>query len=111
VQGLVPAAANVGFVLQWCKNRSHRSLLLAETSVALWMLAFKVNFWDDMRLCTPACSSAAVAVSNNACNQLCDPVPDMHYFDADSKCHIQPSGPLPYMDSYTENHMFHEMRV
>lgn len=75
------------------------------------MLAFKVNFWDDMRLCTPACSDSAVAVSNNACDGLCSPVDDMHFFDGDRRCNAVHAGALPYLDSYRENEMFHAMRV
>lgn len=79
--------------------------------MALWMLAFKVNFWDDMRLCTPACSAAAVVVSNNACDGLCSPVEDMVYFDRDERCHAVHDGPLPYLDSFEDNQMFHAMRT
>lgn len=75
------------------------------------MLAFKVNFWDDMRLCTPSCGNAAIAVSNNACDGLCSPIEDMYYFDGDSRCHSAQAGALPYLDSYRENEMFHAMRV
>eukprot|EP00892_Ulva_mutabilis_P002148 jgi/Ulvmu1/11934/UM082_0013.1 len=88
-----------------------RELWDEETSVAVWMLAFKVNFWDDMRLCTPVCSVAAIAVANNACGGLCVPVDDMHYVERDARCHEQPPAELPYLNSFRQNEAFHSMRV
>jgi hypothetical protein len=75
------------------------------------MLAFKVNFWDDTRLCTPTCGHSAVAILNNACEGLCDAVEDLYYFDADPECHKPPVSPLPYLDSFPENEVFESMRV
>lgn len=85
--------------------------MCAETTVAVWMLAFKVNFWDDMRLCTPVCSESAVVVANAACGGLCVPLDDMHYHERDVLCHAQPQGPLPYLNSFRENEVFHSMRA
>lgn len=58
----------------------------ADTSMGLWMLAHGVTHFEDMRLCTPMCHPAAVAVVRNECAGLCDPLRDMVASHNDTNC-------------------------
>lgn len=51
--------------------------------MGLWMLAFNVTFFEDLRLCTPECHNDAVAFISHTCttDEACDwaaHVQDMH---------------------------------
>jgi hypothetical protein len=41
------------------------------------MMAFDIVHFEDMRLCTPACHPASVAVLRSECAGMCDPLRDL----------------------------------
>lgn len=77
--------------------------------MGLWMIAFKVNFFDDMRLCNPVCHDAAIAVLNAGCTGLCDPTRDMPLLHESLACRQDAASPLPFMPSLWDNREFEEM--
>jgi hypothetical protein len=79
--------------------------------MGLWMLAFKVNFFDDMRLCNPVCHDAAIAILNSACSGLCDPLHEMSQYHAVNACRADSPSPIPYLPSIAHNKDFELMRV
>lgn len=83
----------------------------ADSSMGLWMVSFRVNFFDDMRLCHPLCHPAGIAFLNTGCSGLCDPVPDMHALHAQAKCTAPAAQPLPYLDSFFHNMQFQNLRL
>ena len=75
------------------------------------MLAFKVNFFDDLRMCNPVCHESAIAFLNTGCDGLCDPQHDMATYHQNRVCISDGASPLPYMDSFMFNKPFEKMRV
>jgi hypothetical protein len=78
--------------------------------MGLWMVGFKVNFFDDMRLCNPVCHEAAIVMSNMACSGLCDAanvIPQRHN---QSACRQDAASPLPFFGSVWDNRDFEAMQ-
>ena len=71
----------------------------------------QVRHFEDMRLCSPQCSLAAVAVLRNECAGLCHPVEDMYTLHANLTCRAAAPSPLPYVRSYPEHRQFEQMWV
>jgi hypothetical protein len=88
-----------------------RQLANEDTSVGLWMSAFKVRFFEDMRLCQPFCHPAGIAFLDNMCSGLCNPLQDMYNYHKNLHCRRQAKAPLSYMPSYRGHEAFHSMRV
>jgi hypothetical protein len=82
--------------------------------MGLWMLAFNVTFFEDMRLCMPRCKRNAVAVLKNKCSGLCSPAKIMRFMHQMHTCHGAPehflNGSLPYESSYP-GHNFDRMHA
>ncbi len=70
-----------------------------------------MSHFEDMRLCSPGCSVAAVGVLRNECAGLCRPVEDMYAMHANMTCRAQPPLPLPYVKSYPQHAAFERMWV
>ena len=87
------------------------ALPCADTSVGLWMFAFQVRFFEDMRLCTTQCDDRGVAFLNNMCSGLCNPVPDMYKCHKAPQCRQDVAGPLPYLPGCKGHEQFHKMRT
>lgn len=83
----------------------------ADTSVGLWMSAFQIRFFEDMRLCSVRCHPAGVAFLDNQCSGLCNPIQDMYRAHKNVQCRRLVKAPLPYMPSFKGNEAFHSMRV
>jgi hypothetical protein len=64
----------------------HRCNLSADTSVGAWLLGCDLHYFEDMRLCTPACHPAAVAVARTECAGLCEPLHDLLAAQRDHMC-------------------------
>ena len=81
-------------------------------SIGLWMLAFNVAFFEDMRLCMPRCRVHAVAVLQNECSGLCSPVSDMHSMHGRRNCQLElaDNATLAYAPSYP-GHNFDGMQI
>ncbi len=71
----------------------------------------QVRHFEDMRLCSPRCSLAAVAVLRNECAGLCHPVEDMYALHANLTCRAAAPAPLPYARSHPEHRQFEQMWV
>lgn len=83
----------------------------ADGSLGLWMAAFKANFFDDMRLCSPVCHPSGIAMQNLACSGLCDAVHEIPALHAVNACSADGASPLGYLDSLPNSKQFEIMRV
>jgi hypothetical protein len=86
------------------------SCIAADASMGLWMIAFKVNFFDDMRLCNPICHEAAIIISNMGCSGLCDAVRDIPQCHNQEECRQDAASPLPFLASVWDNKDFEGMQ-
>ncbi|PNH08278.1 putative beta-1,3-galactosyltransferase 14, partial [Tetrabaena socialis] len=96
------------------RNYHHLRLLANEdTSVGAWMLAHQVAHFEDMRLCSPTCHPAALAVLRTECAGLCAPLEDLEALHRQEACASAAphGGPLPYLPSYPEHTAFEAMWV
>jgi Galactosyltransferase len=86
----------------------HRTRMPADTTFGLWMLAFNVTFFEDMRLCSPKCHPHAVAFLDNNCSGLCNPVNDMYRLSKMYFCHrpIAAGSRLSFMPSSPTRNRF-----
>jgi hypothetical protein len=78
---------------------------------AALLLLLQVRHFEDMRLCSPGCSPAAVGVLRNECAGLCHPVEDLYALHANLTCRAAAPSPLPYMRSHPEHRQFEQMWV
>jgi hypothetical protein len=85
----------------------------ADTSLGLWMLAFNVTFFEDMRLCTNRCHPYAVGFLNNYCSGLCDPINDMYRYHQSFMCRrkIPEKAILKWLPSFEDHEQFDAMKV
>jgi hypothetical protein len=88
-----------------------RQLANEDTSVGLWMAAFKIRFFEDMRLCQPFCHPAGIAFLDNMCSGLCNPLQDMYNYHKNLHCRRRAKAPLTYMPSYRGHEAFQSMHV
>lgn len=79
--------------------------------MGLWMSAFKVRFFEDMRLCMPHCHPSGISFLDNMCSGLCNPLEDMYRYHKNAQCRKLVKAPLPYVPGWKGHEAFHSMRV
>jgi hypothetical protein len=79
--------------------------------MGLWMSAFRIRFFEDMRLCHPTCHPSGVGFLDNICSGLCQPLQDMYRYHKHVQCRKLAKDPLPYLPAYHGHEAFNAMRV
>lgn len=80
--------------------------MIPDVAMGMWMAAFNVTLYDDLRLCTTTCTGTSVAVQNQLLCTGCDPKPVFEGFMSNSECQrtiglIWHANSIPFADIVT----------